>query len=482
MRTVRVIGSTTPGSGAAAEPRRRAVFDLQALRFERASIDAAIGRLRFSARAGAPLQLQRTRRVVDRSFDWRSRRTVSRLGRTSANGGPRLRRWFGDGGDRRLRVFCVDRFDDRRSARAPRASALQRLRGCSLDRRSQRHGSAIGSRNDRRFGDRLRDGCSSGSATVARRSAATTGVRRSRSAIGSARAGARLRRSAARRRAGRSDASATCPDDRRFERRARRSATAGAAPAASAIGVELRRRRHRHGRSLPRPHPIGVNVSAPLRRAACGVGSQFGRRDAARPASRSRKQPRAASARGFGDRLRNRPRRSAAAGTASNRLGNLLGSRQRIGFDDRFAESVRRSARPAIGGRGGLERRCDSASATAAGARAAVCRGVGGGSRLPAVAGESRSRCRRRRAPRRPRTDRRPAAGSRCSTAPNSSSCVMRVGRQQLRQHAGHRFEVEPVRRDVDRLRAHDDVRPLADVHDERVAIGADNRGQEGVD
>ena len=57
----------------------------------------------------------------------------------------------------------------------------------------------------------------------------------------------------------------------------------------------------------------------------------------------------------------------------------------------------------------------------------------------------------------------------------------LRLGRQQLRQHAGHRLEVEPVRRDVDRLRADDDVRPLADVHDERVAIGADNRGQQGI-
>ena len=55
----------------------------------------------------------------------------------------------------------------------------------------------------------------------------------------------------------------------------------------------------------------------------------------------------------------------------------------------------------------------------------------------------------------------------------------LRLRRQQLRQHPGHRIEVQSVRRDGDGLRAHDYVRPLADVHDEGVAIGADNRGHQ---
>ena len=53
---------------------------------------------------------------------------------------------------------------------------------------------------------------------------------------------------------------------------------------------------------------------------------------------------------------------------------------------------------------------------------------------------------------------------------------------EQLRQHPGHRLEIEVVRRNVDRLGADDDVRTLTDVHDERVAISADNRGEQGFD
>ena len=54
------------------------------------------------------------------------------------------------------------------------------------------------------------------------------------------------------------------------------------------------------------------------------------------------------------------------------------------------------------------------------------------------------------------------------------------IGRQQLRQHAGHHFDRQPVRRDVDGARARHDVRPLSDVHHQRVAIGANNRGEQG--
>ena len=55
----------------------------------------------------------------------------------------------------------------------------------------------------------------------------------------------------------------------------------------------------------------------------------------------------------------------------------------------------------------------------------------------------------------------------------------MRVGRQQLRQHPGHRLEVQPMRGNVDRR----DVPttrygPLTDVHHQRVAVGANNCGQ----
>jgi hypothetical protein len=54
------------------------------------------------------------------------------------------------------------------------------------------------------------------------------------------------------------------------------------------------------------------------------------------------------------------------------------------------------------------------------------------------------------------------------------------VGRQQLRQHAGHHLERQPVGRDVDGARTRHDVWPLSDVHDQRIAIGADNRGEKG--
>ena len=55
------------------------------------------------------------------------------------------------------------------------------------------------------------------------------------------------------------------------------------------------------------------------------------------------------------------------------------------------------------------------------------------------------------------------------------------LGRQQLRQHAGHHFDRQPVRRDVDRARARHDVRPLTDVHHQRVAIGANNRREKRI-
>ena len=54
-----------------------------------------------------------------------------------------------------------------------------------------------------------------------------------------------------------------------------------------------------------------------------------------------------------------------------------------------------------------------------------------------------------------------------------------RLGGQQLRQHSGHRIEIQSVRGNVDRLRADDHVGTLADVHHQRVAIGANNRGKE---
>ena len=53
---------------------------------------------------------------------------------------------------------------------------------------------------------------------------------------------------------------------------------------------------------------------------------------------------------------------------------------------------------------------------------------------------------------------------------------------QQLLQHAGHRAEVQDLRRQVLRAGAHDDVRPLTDVHHQSVAIGADHRGQKRFD
>jgi hypothetical protein len=55
------------------------------------------------------------------------------------------------------------------------------------------------------------------------------------------------------------------------------------------------------------------------------------------------------------------------------------------------------------------------------------------------------------------------------------------LGRQQLRQHAGHHFDRQRVRRDVDGARARHDVRPLTDVHHQRVAIGANNRREERI-
>ena len=53
---------------------------------------------------------------------------------------------------------------------------------------------------------------------------------------------------------------------------------------------------------------------------------------------------------------------------------------------------------------------------------------------------------------------------------------------QQLLQHAGHRAEVQDLRRQLLRARAHDNVRPLTDVHHQSVAIGADHRGQKRFD
>jgi hypothetical protein len=51
---------------------------------------------------------------------------------------------------------------------------------------------------------------------------------------------------------------------------------------------------------------------------------------------------------------------------------------------------------------------------------------------------------------------------------------------QQLRHHADGRVERELVRRDVERALTNHDVRPFADVHDQRVAVGADDCGEEG--
>jgi hypothetical protein len=50
------------------------------------------------------------------------------------------------------------------------------------------------------------------------------------------------------------------------------------------------------------------------------------------------------------------------------------------------------------------------------------------------------------------------------------------IGRQQLRQHAGHHLECQAVRGDVNGVRARHDVRPFSDVHHQRVAIGANDR------
>ena len=54
-----------------------------------------------------------------------------------------------------------------------------------------------------------------------------------------------------------------------------------------------------------------------------------------------------------------------------------------------------------------------------------------------------------------------------------------RLRRQQLRHHADGRLERELVRRDVERALANDDVRPFADVHHQRVAVGADYGGEQ---
>ncbi|HEX7282172.1 MAG TPA: hypothetical protein VF239_08955, partial [Vicinamibacterales bacterium] len=56
-----------------------------------------------------------------------------------------------------------------------------------------------------------------------------------------------------------------------------------------------------------------------------------------------------------------------------------------------------------------------------------------------------------------------------------------RICRQQLRQHADGGVEREIVRRNVQRIRSHHDVRTLTDVHDERVAVGANDRREEGI-
>ena len=53
--------------------------------------------------------------------------------------------------------------------------------------------------------------------------------------------------------------------------------------------------------------------------------------------------------------------------------------------------------------------------------------------------------------------------------------------RQQLRHHLHGGVECQLVCRDVERTLAHDNVRPLADVHHQRVAVGANNRGEKGV-
>jgi hypothetical protein len=48
---------------------------------------------------------------------------------------------------------------------------------------------------------------------------------------------------------------------------------------------------------------------------------------------------------------------------------------------------------------------------------------------------------------------------------------------QQLRDHAAHRLEIEALGRQLDRPRRRHHVRFLTHMHDEGVAIGADNRG-----
>ena len=53
-----------------------------------------------------------------------------------------------------------------------------------------------------------------------------------------------------------------------------------------------------------------------------------------------------------------------------------------------------------------------------------------------------------------------------------------RVVRQELSQHSGHGVEVQSMGRKLDRARRRDDVRPFADVHHQRVAVGADDCGK----
>ena len=55
---------------------------------------------------------------------------------------------------------------------------------------------------------------------------------------------------------------------------------------------------------------------------------------------------------------------------------------------------------------------------------------------------------------------------------------LLRISREKLRQHPGHGFDGKSVRGNIDRLCAHHYVGPLADVHDQRVAVGANDCGQ----
>ena len=162
----------------------------------------------------------------------------------------------------------------------------------------------------------------------------------------------------------------------------------------------------------------------------------------------------------------------ATSATSSNRRG--CGFRDRLRSFPRFRETGIGSAIGSIAAASGVSSGVSIGSCTRpAGGEVPLARSrVSAERQRPAFAGESRSRCPRRREPQ-PRESVVTLLRDSIFNRAELFELRLCVGRQQLRQHAGHRLEIRPVRRDVDRQRSDDDAGPLADVHHERVAIGA---------